>query len=180
MAYRLFKTSDIQEVILKSNKLAKMPRDSRLLAKLDKGVKGILGGQLADHCQIGKIEAGTLVYYVDSPIWAHTFRMSKLSILSTLHSLSAAHLDDKDGETESRHFNRADYKQLSEIQDIQIRVRPSIARPEKFKKAPRPPLPKLSASTTKSIEETAQTLIDPEIAELWAAFARKHSKPSQN
>lgn len=173
MSKRLSKLSDIQEVILKSQKLAKMPRDSRLLAQLDKGVKGILGGQLADHCQIGKIEEGTLIYYVDSPIWAHTFRMSKLSILATLHSLSASHLENEEDSSSPQHLSHLDYKQLAAIHDIQIRVRPSIARPERFRKARRQ-LPKLSPTTAKSIEETAKSLVDPEIAQLWAAFGKKH------
>lgn len=168
MSSRFTKATHIQEVILKSNRLSKMPHDSKLLAKLDRGIKGIIGGQLADHCQIGKIEDNILIYYVDSPLWAYTFRMSKASIIATLQSISSS--APKDGSVEA-----SEMRLLHTIEDIQIRVRPQIARPAVFRKT-RKPLPRLSELTAKSIEETAETFNDQELAQLWREFGRKHSK----
>ena len=167
MSKRSKKTTLIQEVIVNSGRLAKMPHDSKLLAKLDSGIKSILGGRLADHCQIGKIEANILIYYVDSPMWAHTFRMSKNNVLQTLHSISH-------GEQNNSHSDN-EYKALRNIVDIQIRVRPRIYRPAVYRKT-RKPLPKFSKAIAQSIEDTANTFNNEELAELWRNFAKNHSQ----
>lgn len=169
MAQRLSKLTQIQDLIAKSSRLSKMPSDSRLLAKLDEGVKSLLGGKLPEHCQIGKIEDNILIYYVDSPIWAYTFRMSKTNIITTLNALG--HQYSQGGSPNS------EFAILSSIVDIHIRVRPSIARPQKHRKKQKP-LPKFSAEVGKSIEETADTLEDLELAELWRNFGRNHSEHS--
>jgi hypothetical protein len=143
-----------------------MPHDSHLLAKLDDGIKGLLSGQLAPHCQIGKIENDILIYYVDSPIWAYTFKMAKVNILSTLNALGEQYKSDGGPHKE--------FGVLSHISDIQIRVRPSIARAERHRK-PRAPLPKFSEAVAKSIAETADTFQDQELADLWRKFGETHS-----
>ncbi len=157
--------SKIQDIIASSDTLALMPKDSHFLARLDQGIKSILHGQLADHCQIGTIENDTLIYYVDSPVWAYTFKMSTTSILATLHQLATQYSESK---------SDINWKQLLEIKDIRIRVRPSITRPKKFSK-PRKPLPKFSKSIGLCIEQAADTFEDPELAQLWRDFARIHS-----
>ena len=171
MSERFSKVTKIQEVIALSNRLSIMPSDSYLLAKLDRGIKSMLSGQLAEHCQIGKIENNILVYYVDSPIWAYTFKMSKVSILSALHGLAQT------TKSNNQSNQQVDWTILSQIEDIHIRVRPSIKRPKRYAK-PRAPLPKFSQEIGKSIEMTADTLEDPELAELWRNFARKHARQS--
>lgn len=176
---RFSKVIKIQEVILQSERLAGMPADSRLLGMLDKGVKSMLGGQLADHCQIGKIEGPILTYYVDSPIWAHTFRMSKNLILSTLQAIGCAYDANDKAQGPHHGLSASDYIQLAAIEDIKLRVRPHITRSAKFRK-PRKALPKLSITTANSIEETAKTLVDKEVAEMWAAFAVKHRAKTQS
>jgi len=107
---------------------------------------------------------------VDSPVWAYTLKMSKLSIIQTLHSLI-------DSGAAQSSIAAAELQALRNIEDIQVRVRPSIQRPVKFKKKSRLPLPKLSKATAQSIEETASTFQDEELANVWRAFAQNHVQP---
>lgn len=168
MTERFSKLISIQHVIEKSTILATMPPGSPLLSKLDHGIKSLLGGQLANHCQIGKIDNHILVYYVDSPVWAYTFRMAKTQILSTLNALGAQYQKSNEQDQE--------FAILATITDIHIRVRPSIYRKPRYRK-PRRPLPKLSASVVNRIIATAATLTDQDLARQWHQFGEDHKAP---
>jgi len=152
----------IRQVIEAQPLLQKGPVDGLALVELDQGIKGLLGGQLAAHCQIGQITGQVLTYYVDSPLWAHTFRMMKASVLGMIQLAAKDH-----HQTQSRHLQL-----LKDIRDIQVKVRP--IPPPKALPRPRPPLAKFSNSTASLIESTADSFEDAELAAIWAEFGRRH------
>lgn len=71
------------------DELAILVTRTRQLKRLTRDFRSLLDKELAPHCYIGKLEATTLIIYVDSAAWATRLRFQVPQLLPQLHKLES-------------------------------------------------------------------------------------------
>jgi len=75
------------DALLGEDALAPVIRRARWLDTLDRHLRMHLPAPLDQHARLGNVEAETLVYLVDSPIWHARLRLSSEDVLSAARGI---------------------------------------------------------------------------------------------
>ena len=162
------KFGSFQNLFNQSDRFSRINSLTDTLIKLDIGIKTIIGKPLADHIQISCIRRNYLIYTVDQQIWAHGLRMNKAKILSIIQQLTNS------PEKYAHKFNTKDFKQLQQINELIIQVKPSMQPRASHSQARQ--ARKISQDNAKMLIETADSFNDDELKQKWIAFVQKNTR----
>jgi len=126
-----------------------LPARVRELGELERQVQACLAPDLARHCRVAGIVQGCLRLATESPAWAARLRFQGPRLLQQL--------------ARQRGLN---------LNAVQVRIIPPVLEPA-------PPARRLclTAANARLLQQTAQTIADPGLAQALSRLARHRSKP---